>query len=1124
MKKLYLLFIFYLLPISVFAVNFNITVTVYGHGSVSSSPAGINSCTDVGGTCTASYTSGSVIVLTSTNLTGSTFTGWSFPGCGVTGTCSITLTDNALVSAIYTTIVPQLPQVWVDNNEGNNAFSYELVLGASSWVTGPPPTCTFSLPYAVTFTGLQSAINDIETCRTFRGSGVGTGIVLDIPPGTYQATTSQGLIIPQSGAGLANAGSFLILRSTQMASLPIGQTVCSHGIEDNISTSTDIGLDNPDCTGQNMYYKLGPSSGSSISGINQLSVNTTTIAAISSTGIQCVNLSNGFVPGGISIVIDTAGNQETVTTTNGTGNQTGVCGNFTKTHLTGVGVNYNIGAFTLASGINTNTSAYNDISHMWKVVALAGSNGNAVSYCNASGSASPPTCTSNFGPDHWLIQGMAATMSPGSKEVGYILQMSGTSIDTTVAQLSTHNHIDRSLLQGDWTSTLVGANQISGGCDLEGIYISFMNSQISQIERPGAESHPCTVNSNSFKGVHNWFGAGSQGFFPGGYSGGSGPTLPIGFVPGQDWEIRRNMESYQFSWLSQSPILAGNNPNFSSNFSLVRKNAQENKAGARILLRGNIFEDVDNSGAQSGVMQEMNPRNNSAGNGTFYSSFVHDFTVQNNIFRHGCALMNITTSNAGPGGGVAFPPRNLWVNNNLFYDIEINNFSGACVSVAGMQLNSGGGTWQGNVTQTDAFHKQFVAACNNDTGDCIGQITAVSVSGGTCGGSPTLIFPVPDLVGGNQARATVKCSGAAFQTPVITNHGSGYTAVPTVTLNCVSCTGSQTVLATRNSSSSGIATDTGFQVFNISAGDPVAITDCQNTLFNTVSSTLQGNTYVPSGIGPPASSPSATWTGAFNVAAVTVTVASAGTSGTSDIGGYCKFTTLQGAPYDIRWNHNTIVSDSTYVINSAQAFDNSETDGPQFQILGTNQDNLFTNGKIGSSAVGTGTVAQNFWFDSLNTLTMDHSAFTGQSSPSYTAFGHNPIFPVASPVLFFPVNSCGLGFNGEGSWIYGTCTPPVLLNTSDYHKFKLNIASIFHSGNPNQASDGLDNGVNIAAIDSALTENIAFGTGICPSVCGSPGPYADNPNIATAPTNLLITPGVLFTLNILCKDREGNCQ
>lgn len=39
--------------------------------------------------------------------------------------------------------------------------------------------------------------------------------------------------------------------------LAVGQTVCSHGIQDNVATSTDPGVRNPDCNGSGMSYQLG---------------------------------------------------------------------------------------------------------------------------------------------------------------------------------------------------------------------------------------------------------------------------------------------------------------------------------------------------------------------------------------------------------------------------------------------------------------------------------------------------------------------------------------------------------------------------------------------------------------------------------------------------------------------------------------------------------------------------------------------------------------------------------------------------------------------------------------------------------------------------------------------------
>ena len=69
-----------------------------GSGSVTSSPPGI----DCGATCSATYTSGTVVTLTATPASGSTFTGWS--GCDtVSGTtCTVTMSVARSVTATFT--------------------------------------------------------------------------------------------------------------------------------------------------------------------------------------------------------------------------------------------------------------------------------------------------------------------------------------------------------------------------------------------------------------------------------------------------------------------------------------------------------------------------------------------------------------------------------------------------------------------------------------------------------------------------------------------------------------------------------------------------------------------------------------------------------------------------------------------------------------------------------------------------------------------------------------------------------------------------------------------------------------------------------------------------------------
>jgi CSLREA domain-containing protein len=73
-----------------------------GSGTVTSSPAGI-SCP---GTCTHTFTDGSMVTLTATAAAGSTFAGWSGGGCSGTGTCQVTMSSDQSVTATFTSNPP----------------------------------------------------------------------------------------------------------------------------------------------------------------------------------------------------------------------------------------------------------------------------------------------------------------------------------------------------------------------------------------------------------------------------------------------------------------------------------------------------------------------------------------------------------------------------------------------------------------------------------------------------------------------------------------------------------------------------------------------------------------------------------------------------------------------------------------------------------------------------------------------------------------------------------------------------------------------------------------------------------------------------------------------------------
>lgn len=89
-----------LITSSVFFSVLTIVKSGTGSGTITSSPEGIN----CGSTCDSSFTSGTIITLTATPITGSVFAGWSGDSCMGTGPCNITLNSNITVNALFNLI------------------------------------------------------------------------------------------------------------------------------------------------------------------------------------------------------------------------------------------------------------------------------------------------------------------------------------------------------------------------------------------------------------------------------------------------------------------------------------------------------------------------------------------------------------------------------------------------------------------------------------------------------------------------------------------------------------------------------------------------------------------------------------------------------------------------------------------------------------------------------------------------------------------------------------------------------------------------------------------------------------------------------------------------------------
>jgi len=550
------------------------------------------------------------------------------------------------VDPVWKILRPLLPQVWVDSNEATDGLvysppQYELNLENQTWVAGQPQGCSFHLPYwkagNPSNAGLQSAINDVERCRT-ASNGV-VGVYVDIPPALY--SSPSGIVIPQTSQSLATG--FIVLRSTQDASLPAGRTVCSHGIQDNLPAASDPGIDNPYCNGTSMTYQLG-----------------TTVTEIPT------------------------------------------------------------GAFTLANGNVVDTSSFDDVQKMWTIETTGTSS--ALQFCYPLRIGAKPSCGTNIGPDHWVIEDAEVRASVGNSNSIFIVS---TGCGQTLrSQIATHVHFKRLWVHGDWAPTIkglaTGSNFTSSAFELSCIYCSLNDSFVSQILRPGGESHGISYGmAGAVKITHNWIEGGSIGSLTGGQS--ATAATPPGFITGQDMQFGRNRFTYPYAWLGQSPVPAGSNANVKGSFSLVRKNGIEVKSGQRIVRYGNIVENIDNSGAQQGVYADLNTWNSSGGGeGSHYQSIITDIYDLDNIYRNSCDGLDVTAHGDGSSGGTALGGGRIRFQNDLFYNASVSNPGCRNADSRGHQFGAYVAQWQGTLTRSaDGMIATFTATCAlSQVGNC----------------------------------------------------------------------------------------------------------------------------------------------------------------------------------------------------------------------------------------------------------------------------------------------------------------------------------------------------------------------------------------------------------------------
>jgi len=346
----------------------------------------------------------------------------------------------------------QLPLNWVNSEEWRgttaDAINFPGTGTGGNWVCGS----TNYGPYtAGSQASAQQAINDAESCR----KTTGTGVTITFPRGALYSGSS-GLNLPQTAGDTST--NFIVLTSS--SPLTAGQTVCSHGEQDNVAESTQPGLRNPFCDGTQMSYQNGTST------VTNLYTSTTSTASVAagSANYLAVNSVAGMTAGA-TLGIDLAAAHEAITIT--AVHPSGPCNSlpapcitatFANAHPSGTTVTVPAGAFTLANGDAANTSNYNDGASMWGI-QYTGSNQGI--QCGVGGDGSPchnyviinahifPTpCTYIPGTSPSCTGGNATALSHVK-----IAPYAAGSV-ASLSNLATHVHLSGIYLSGDWTDAL----------------------------------------------------------------------------------------------------------------------------------------------------------------------------------------------------------------------------------------------------------------------------------------------------------------------------------------------------------------------------------------------------------------------------------------------------------------------------------------------------------------------------------------------------------------------------------------------------------------------------------------------------------------------------------------------
>jgi len=240
------------------------------------------------------------------------------------------------------------------------------------------------------------------------------------------------------------------------------------------------------------------------------------------------------------------------------------------------------------------------------------------------------------GAHHWRLENLEIEGNPAG--IGDIVVLGGSETQTALSQMPHDIILDRVYVHGNPTAGHKRGVAVNSG------YTEIINSYISDIKSRSQDAQAIAGWNGSGPYVieNNYLEASGENVL----FGGADPSIRD-LVPA-DIVVRRNFVTKPVAWRDERWIV---------------KNAFELKNARRVVVEGNVFENVWVSG-QVGYEILFTPLNQ---NGHAPWTVVEDVAFRDNVVRHAGGGVNMTGVDYMSGSGRT---RRIQITNNLFYDID----------------------------------------------------------------------------------------------------------------------------------------------------------------------------------------------------------------------------------------------------------------------------------------------------------------------------------------------------------------------------------------------------------------------------------------------------------------------